>query len=91
MSAPAASSALRVLDHALGRVLLAALHAEAAGLVHRLRLEAQVRAHRDVVAGEELDDLDLLAAAFELHHLRAALLHQAHGVRRAPGPWTGSS
>ena len=63
-----------------GRVV-APLHAEAAGLVHRLRLQSQVRAHRDVVAREEFDDLELAEAALELDHLRAAFLHEAHGVR----------
>ena len=79
MSAPAASSAAR-REHLLGRRFLASLHAKAADLVHRLRLQPEVRAHGDVVAREELDDLDLPGAAFELDHLRAAFLHQAHGV-----------
>ena len=80
MSAPAFFERLRVAHHLLGRRFLAPLHAKAADLVHRLRLQAEVRAHRDVVAGEELDDLDLARAAFELDHLRAAFLHQAHRV-----------
>ena len=66
----------------LRRGIVAALHAKSTGLVHRLRLQAQVRAHRDVVARQELHDLELADAAFELHHLRAALLHEAHGVRQ---------
>ena len=53
---------------------------KSAGLVHRLRLEPQVRAHRDVVAREEFDDLELAEPAFELHHFRATFLHQPHGV-----------
>ena len=73
----------RLLEQARRGVVLAALHAKAAGLVHRLGLEPEMRAHGDVVAGEELDDLGLLAAAFQLHHLRAALLHQPHGVLSA--------
>ena len=32
------------------------------------------------MARQKLDDLDLAGAAFELDHLRAAFLHQAHGV-----------
>ena len=64
MSAPAFSSAIASRDHLLGRRFLAPLHAKAAGLVHRLRLQSEVRAHRDVVAREELDDLDLAARRF---------------------------
>jgi len=45
-----------------------------------------VSAHRDVVAGEKLDDLGLLAAALELHHLGATLLHQAHRVLECEVP-----
>ena len=40
-----------------------------------------MRADGDVVAGEELDDVDLPGAALELDHLGAAFLHQPHGVR----------
>ncbi len=39
-----------------------------------------MRADRDVVPREMLDDLDLSFPAFELDHHRAAFLHQAHGV-----------
>jgi hypothetical protein len=39
-----------------------------------------VGTHRDVVAGQELHDLDLLLAALEFHHSGAAFLHQAHRV-----------
>src|SRR4051812_41232682 len=81
MSAPADSSA-RVLEHAPRRRVVTTLHAEAAGLVHRLWFEPQVRAHRDVVAREELDDLELADTAFQLDHFRAALLHEAHGIRQ---------
>ena len=73
---------LGAVEHALGGRFVATLHPEAAGLVHRLRLQPQVRAHRDVVAREEFDDLELAEPAFELDHFRAAFLHEAHGIRQ---------
>src|ERR1700728_3948906 len=71
---------LGFIEQPRGRFALATLDAESAGLVRRLRLEPQVGADRDVVAGQKLDDLGLAAAALELHHLRTALLHESHGV-----------
>ncbi len=73
---------LGAVEHALGGRFIATLHFETAGLVHRLRLEPEVRAHRDVVAREKFDDLELAEPAFELHHFRAAFLHEAHRVRQ---------
>jgi hypothetical protein len=71
---------LRVLDHLLGCGSIATLHTKTAGLVHGLRLQAEMRAHGDVMARKKFNDFDLTAAAFELHHLRRAFLHEAHGV-----------
>src|SRR6476620_294323 len=59
---------LRISDHPRGVLLLTPLNAKPAGLVHRLWLEAEVRAHRDVVPGEVFDDFKLRAASFELDH-----------------------
>lgn len=56
------------------------LHPKSANLVDRLRLEAQVRANRNVVPGQVFDDLDLIFSTFELDHHGATLLHQADGV-----------
>src|SRR5581483_12308026 len=71
---------LGTLDHLRGRVLLPPLHAKAACLVHGLRPKPEVRAYRDVVTCQELDDVSLAAAALELHHLGAAFLHEADRV-----------
>ena len=80
MSEPASCRAPGCLEHLLGLLPVAPLHLEAADLVHGLRLQAQVRADRDVVPGQVLDDLDLPFPAFQLDHHRSAFLHQAHGV-----------
>ncbi len=68
--------ALRLLHDARGGILLPSLHAETTGLVHGLRPQAQMRAHRDVMRGEEFHDAQLLGTAFQFHHARAAFLHQ---------------
>src|SRR5688572_9227334 len=44
---------LGAVEHALRSRFIATLHAKTSGLVYRLRLEAEVRAYRDVVAREE--------------------------------------
>ena len=48
-----------------------ALHLEATHHVHRLRREADVAHHRDLGVDDRLDHRHPLAAAFELHGLRA--------------------
>src|SRR5256885_940361 len=58
-----------VLDEFLLGVLALALHAVAAELVHRLRREAEVAAHRDAALGEEAYRFGELRAALELDHL----------------------
>ena len=40
---------------------------------------------------QEFDDTQLLGAAFQLHHARTALLHQSHGIGRAPARATSNS
>ncbi len=60
-----------VLDQLLLCVLALALHAVAAELVHRLRGEADVAAHRNAALGEKAHRFGDLGAALELHHLRA--------------------
>jgi hypothetical protein len=60
-----------VLDQLLLGVLALALHAVAAELVHRLRREAEMSAHRNAAPGEKSYRVGELRAAFELHHLGA--------------------
>ena len=49
MSAPADSRRFAVVYHLRRRILFPALHAKAAGFVHGLGPEAQVRAYGDIV------------------------------------------
>ncbi len=72
--------ATRRLAHLAGLVRLPALYLEATDLVHRLRLQAEMRAHRYVVTSEVRDDLHLVVTTLELDHHGPALLHQAHRV-----------
>src|SRR6185503_19076167 len=55
-------------------------HVKAPELVHGLRTQTQVRAHGYVALREETHDLELIGGALELDHLRAAVLHEPHGV-----------
>ena len=48
--------------------------------MHRLRLQAEVRAHGNVVTREVLDNFYLIVATFELDHHCATFLHEAHGI-----------
>src|SRR5262245_47788442 len=70
----------RVAQHALVRVVAAALHAVAAELVHRLRRQPDVPHHGDLHARERGDPVRHALAALELHRVRPALLYKPTGV-----------
>ena len=65
-------------EQPLARRLAAALHLEAAELVHRLRRQAEVRHHRHLGGDQRAHHVG--AVALDLHRLRAALLEEAQGV-----------
>ena len=82
MSAPADSSALALSSMRLAAASSRPCTRKPPVLCTDCGFRPEVRAHRDVVAREELDDLELPEPAFELHHLGAAFLHEAHGIRQ---------
>ena len=80
MSAPADSSALALSSMRFAAASSRPCTLNPPVLCTDCGFRPEVRAHGDVVAREEFDDLELAEPAFELHHLRAALLHEPHGV-----------
>ncbi len=62
-----------------GGLVAPALDLEAAEGMHRLRRQADVRAHRNAAFDQETEGGRQPLAAFELDHLRAGL-HHAHGA-----------
>jgi hypothetical protein len=64
-------------------VCLPSLHTKPADLVHGLGLQPEVRADRNIVAREMLDDLDLAFATFQFDHHRAVDHHRAAFLHHA--------
>ncbi len=71
---------LRGLKHGFRPCPGPALHLEAADLVHRLWLQTDMCADGYIVTRQVFNDFNLPITAFQLHHHRAAFLHQAYRV-----------
>ena len=78
--APASATALAVGDHPRGIGLGSALGVESTERVNRLRLQPDMRQHRDAARGEEADGLGHNRAAFELHARAAGLGEDARRI-----------
>src|SRR5471032_113825 len=72
----------RILDQLLGRVRGLALHTETAELVHRLRREPEMAAHRDTALDQEFGGRRERRATLELDHVRAGR-HQLRGAAKS--------
>ena len=69
----------RISQHNASGILALALHPIAAQLMHRLRCQTNMCAHRNAPLGEKAYGLGHIGAALNLHHLRASG-HQFGGI-----------